>query len=179
MSSLSETAKKHKAEAPERLGFAVFVCSSSRFREWQRKGRVDDPSGDLIVKLLEEAGQRVVLRGVLPDDGAIIHESVLKALEMNDVDAIVTCGGTGVGARDVTVEAVKPLLEKELPGFGELFRRLSYDEVGSAALMSRALAGVAKGKVVFALPGSPQAVRMCVERLILPEAPHIVKHARE
>jgi molybdenum cofactor biosynthesis protein B len=176
---LSETAKKHKAEAPKRLGFAVFVCSSSRFRVWQKKGRADDPSGDLILELLEKAGHSVVLRGVLPDDGTAIRQSVLKALGMDDVAAVVTCGGTGVGTKDVTVEAVKPLLEKELPGFGELFRRLSYEEIGSAALMSRALAGVVKGKAVFVLPGSPQAVRLCVERLILPEAPHIVKHARE
>ncbi len=176
---MSETAERHKAEAPKRLGFAVFVCSSSRFREWQRKGKMNDPSGDLIVQLLEEAGHRVVLRGVIPDDGAVIHQSVLKALGTDDVNAVITCGGTGVGAKDVAVEAVRPLLEKELPGFGELFRRLSYDEIGSAAVVSRALAGVAKGKAVFCLPGSPQAVRLCVERLILPEAPHIVKHARE
>ena len=176
---MSETAERHKAEAPKRLGFVVFVCSTSRFREWQRKGRVDDPSGDMISKLLEEAGHVVVLRGVLPDDGAVIRQSLLKALGMDGVDAVITCGGTGIGARDVTVEAVRPLLEKELPGFGELFRRLSYDEIGSAALMSRALAGVVKGKAVFVLPGSPQAVRLCVERLILPEAPHIVKHTRE
>jgi len=140
---------------------------------------MDDPSGDLVLELLEGAGHTVVLRGVLPDDGAVIREGVLKALGMNDVDAIITCGGTGVAAKDVTVEAIKLLLEKELPGFGELFRRLSYDEIGPAALMSRALAGVAKRKAVFILPGSPQAVRLCVERLILPEAPHIVKHARE
>jgi molybdenum cofactor biosynthesis protein B len=176
---LSETAERHKAEAPKKLGFAVFVCSSSRFREWQKKDKIDDPSGDLILELLEQAGYRVVVRSVLPDDGAVIRQSVLKALVMDDVNAVVTCGGTGVGARDVTVEAVRPLLEKELPGFGELFRRLSYDEIGSAALMSRALAGVAKGKALFVLPGSPQAVRLCVERLILPEAPHILKHARE
>ncbi|UCC32996.1 MAG: molybdenum cofactor biosynthesis protein MoaB [Candidatus Bathyarchaeota archaeon] len=176
---MSETAKKHKAEAPEKLGFAVFVCSSSRFKKWQKRGKIDDPSGDLIVKLLEGAGHGVALRGVLPDDGAVIHQGVLKALGTEEVDAIIACGGTGVGARDVTIEAVKPLLEKELPGFGELFRRLSYDEIGSAASMSRALAGVAKGKAVFVLPGSPQAVRLCVERLILPEASHIVKHTRE
>ncbi len=179
MSLLSETAEKHKAEAPKKLGFAIFVCSSSRFREWQKKGKIEDPSGDLILELLEKAGHNVVLRGVVPDEGAVIRQSVLKALETDDVDAIITCGGTGVAAKDVTVEAIRPLLEKELPGFGELFRRLSYDEIGSAALMSRTLAGVFKGKAVFVLPGSPQAVRLCVERLILPEAPHIVKHTRE
>ncbi len=176
---MSETAERHKAEAPKKLGFAIFVCSSSRFREWQKKGKIEDPSGDLILELLEKAGHNVVLRGVVPDEGAVIRQSVLKALETDDVDAIITCGGTGVAAKDVTVETVRPLLEKELPGFGELFRRLSYDEIGSAALMSRTVAGVFKAKAVFVLPGSPQAVRLCVERLILPEAPHIVKHTRE
>jgi molybdenum cofactor biosynthesis protein B len=176
---LSKTAKKHKAEAPKKLDFAVFVCSSSRFRDWQKKGTIEDPSGDLIVELLEGAGHAVTLRGVLPDDGAVIRQGVLKALETKNVEAIITCGGTGVAARDLTVEAIKPLLEKELPGFGELFRRLSYDEIGSAAVMSRTLAGIAKGKALFVLPGSPEAVRLCVERLILPEAPHIVKHTRE
>ena len=176
---MSETAKRHKAEAPKKLGFAIFVCSSSRFREWQKRGKIEDPSGDLILELLEKAGHNVVLRGVVPDEGAVIRQSVLKALGTDDVDAVITCGGTGVAAKDVTAEAIKPLLEKELPGFGELFRRLSYDEIGSAALMSRTLAGVFKGKAVFVLPGSPQAVRLCVERLIFPEAPHIVKHTRE
>jgi len=84
-----------------------------------------------------------------------------------------------VTVSDVTIETVSPLLEKILPGFGEIFRRLSFDKIGSGALLSRAIAGVAKGKVVFCIPGSPDAVRLCFERLILPEAPHIVKHARE
>ena len=137
---MSKTAEKHKAEAPQKLDFAVFVCSSSRFRDWQKKGTIDDPSGDLIVELLEAAGHAVTLRSVLPDDGAVIRRGILKALETKNVEAIITCGGTGVAARDVTVEAIKPLLEKELPGFGELFRRLSYDEIGAAAVMSRTLA---------------------------------------
>lgn len=89
------------------------------------------------------------------------------------------CGGTGIAPSDITIETVFPFLEKTLPGFGEIFRRLSFDEIGSAALMSRALAGVAKGKVFFCIPGSSNAVKLCFEKLILPEAAHIVKHARE
>ena len=142
--------------------------------------QVDDLSGDLIVKLLEKAGHRVVFRTVVPDDRVLIGRSVGNALGMEDVDAIITCGGTGVSLSDLTIETVRPLLRKTLPGFGEFFRRLSYDEIGSAALLSRALAGVAdKGKAVFCIPGSPQAVRLCLERLILPEVGHILKHARE
>jgi molybdenum cofactor biosynthesis protein B len=103
---------------------------------------------------------------------------VRKALQSQKVDAVITCGGTGISPSDVTIETVELLLDKQLSGFGEIFRWLSYDEIGSAAVMTRAMAGVAKGKVVFCLPGSPQAVRLCVERLILPEVGHIILHAR-
>ncbi len=142
--------------------------------------QVDDPSGDLIVELLEKTGHKVVSRTVVPDDRVLIGRTVGNALGMKAVDAVITCGGTGVSLSDVTIETVRPLLRKTLPGFGELFQRLSYDEIGSPALLSRALAGVAdKGKAVFCVPGSPQAVRLCLERLILPEVGHILKHARE
>jgi len=177
---LSETAWAHKAKAPKRVGFAVIVCSSSRFETVKLKKQMDDPSGDLIVKLLEKTGHRVVFRVVVPDDRVLIGQRVGNALGMKDVDAVITCGGTGVSLSDVTIETVRPLMRKTLPGFGEFFRRLSYDEIGSAALLSRALAGVAdKGKIVFCIPGSPQAVRLCLEKLILPEVGHILKHARE
>jgi molybdenum cofactor biosynthesis protein B len=102
-----------------------------------------------------------------------------SVLGSNDVDAAVFCGGTGITSSDVTIEAVTPFLEKILHGFGEIFRRLSYDEIGSSAVLSRAVAGVANGKAIFCIPGSPNAVRLCLEKLILPEAGHIVKHARE
>ena len=170
----------HKAKAPKKVGFAVVVCSSSRFEMAKSMKRVDDPSGDLIVELLEKAGHKVALRTLVSDDRVLIEQSVGKSLGMKDVDAIVTCGGTGVSLSDITIETVKPLLRKTLPGFGELFRRLSYDEIGSAALLSRALAGITdKGKVIFCIPGSPQAVKLCLEKLILPEVGHIIKHARE
>ena len=177
---LSETAKEHKAKAPKQVRFAVIICSSSRFETVKLMKHMDDPSGDLIVELLENAGHKVVFRTVVPDDRVLIGQSVGNALGMKDVDAVITCGGTGVSLSDVTIETVRPLLRKTLPGFGELFRRLSYDEIGSAALLSRALAGVAdKGKAIFCVPGSPQAVQLCLERLILPEVGHILKHARE
>jgi molybdenum cofactor biosynthesis protein B len=100
-------------------------------------------------------------------------------LNSAELDAVIFCGGTGIAPKDVTIESVQPFLEKTLPGFGEIFRRLSYDKVGSAAVMSRAVAGVAKGKALFCIPGSPDAVQVSVETLILSEAPHIVRHARE
>jgi molybdenum cofactor biosynthesis protein B len=140
---------------------------------------VDDPSGDLIVKLLEKDGHKIVYKVLIPDDKGLIEQKMSEVLGLSEVDAIITCGGTGIAPSDVTIEIVRPMLTKTLPGFGELFRRLSFEEIGSAALLSRAIAGVADGKAVFCLPGSPQAVKLCVEKLILLEAGHIVKHARE
>ena len=109
----------------------------------------------------------------------MIEEAVHSVLSSAELDAAVFCGGTGIALKDITIEIVSPFFEKTLPGFGEIFRRLTYDKMGSAAVMSRAVAGVAKGKALFCIPGSPDAVRVSVERLILPEAPHIVRHTRE
>lgn len=176
---MSESSRRHKAEAPARLGFAVIVVSTSRFETLELMKHVDDPSGDLIVDLLKKAGHRIAYKSLVPDDRGLIGQKMSEALDLDEVDAIITCGGTGIAPSDVTIETVRPMLTKTLPGFGELFRRLSFEEIGSAALLSRAIAGVIDEKAVFCLPGSPQAVRLCVEKLILPEAGHIVKHARE
>jgi molybdenum cofactor biosynthesis protein B len=158
----------------------VITVSSSRYREQQTKRSVTDPSGDLIVQLIKNAGHKVLLHSLVPDDGVLIGKAVGNALGTAGVDVVVTCGGTGIAISDVTIETVRPMLVKTLPGFGEIFRRLSFDAIGSAAVLSRAVGGVAdSGKAVFCMPGSPDAVRLCVERLILPEAGHIVKHARE
>jgi molybdenum cofactor biosynthesis protein B len=176
---MSESSKRHKAQAPTTLKYAIFTCSTSRYNQSKKGEKVEDVSGDLIEMSLKNAGNMVVLRGLIPDDSDLIEKSVNKALKSPDLDAAIFCGGTGITPSDVTIETVSPFLEKVLPGFGETFRRLSFDQIGSPAVLSRAIAGVAKGKAVFCLPGSPNAARLCVEKLILPEAPHIVKHARE
>jgi molybdenum cofactor biosynthesis protein B len=176
---LSETSKEHKAHAPKSVNFAVFICSTSRYQAMQRGEQATDVSGDTIEFLLKKAGHRVLFRRVIADDKVMIEHAVKSVLDNPGVDAAVFSGGTGVTHTDVTIEAVSPFLEKTLPGFGEFFRRLSYDKVGSAAVMSRAVAGVAKGKALFCIPGSPDAARISVELLISPEAAHIVKHARE
>ena len=175
----SETTKKHKAEAPKKLNFALIVCSSSRYEEMKAGKTVEDPSGELIAKLVEDGGHKVIYKTIIPDNSAMIRIELKKLVSDREVDAVIFCGGTGISPSDVTIETVTPLLEKTLPGFGEIFRWLSYQEIGSAAMLSRALAGTVEGKAVFCIPGSPQAVRLCIEKLILPEAPHIVKHARE
>lgn len=176
---MSESTKKHKAIAPKKLKFGIFICSTSRYQELKKGKHVKDASGDLIESLLRNAGHTVSFRKTIPDDKASIEEVMRHALNFADVDAVVFCGGTGIAIADVTVETVSPFLEKVLPGFGEIFRRLSYDKIGSAAVLSRAIAGVARGKAFFCIPGSTDAVRLCFEKLILPEAAHIVKHARE
>jgi molybdenum cofactor biosynthesis protein B len=176
---VSESTKKHKVTAPKQLNFAVFVCSTSRHQEMQKGEKIGDVSGDTIEALLRNAGHRVLSRMIVADDKSMIEEAVHSVLSSAELDAAVFCGGTGIAPKDVTIETISPFFEKVLPGFGEVFRRLSYDKMGSAAVMSRAVAGVAKGKVLFCIPGSPDAVRVSVETLILPETPHIVRHIRE
>jgi molybdenum cofactor biosynthesis protein B len=176
---MSETTKKHKAEAPKKLRFSIFICSTSRYGQVKKGEKVQDLSGDLIESLLRKAGQTVLSRNVVSDDPTMITQGMKDVMSRADVDAAIFCGGTGIAPSDVTIETVTPFLDKTLPGFGEIFRRLSYDKIGSAAVLSRAIAGIAKGKAVFCIPGSPNAVQLCLSMLILPEAGHLVKHALE
>jgi len=164
--------KDHR-EAAEGLGplkGAVITVSDTR-------SVVEDESGRLIRQLLEKEGHRVVAQKIVENDIQLIRETVQDLL-LQAIDFVITTGGTGIGKRDLTIEALSPLLEKALPGFGELFRALSYAEVGSAAFLSRALLGTAAGKVVVCLPGSPEAVRLALDRLLLPELRHLVWGAR-
>jgi molybdenum cofactor biosynthesis protein B len=177
---MSETSKVHKAKAPKTLNFGVFICSTSRYKLIQQgEKEISDIGGDTQVDLLRNAGHNVLFKKIVADDKTIISEAVQQALNMPELDVAIFSGGTGITPTDVTIETVMPFFEKTLPGFGEFFRRISFDRVGSAAVLSRAVAGVAKGKALFCIPGSPDAVHVAVEMLILPESPHIVKHARE
>ena len=148
---------------------AVLTISDTRAME-------TDVSGRAIVNLLEEAGHIVAKRQILRDEPKDVHDVVLS--QIGGVDAIVTTGGTGISSRDSTYEAVTGLLDKRLDGFGELFRVLSYQEIGSAAMLSRATAGVARGTVIFLLPGAENAVQLAMTRLILPELGHVVRELR-
>lgn len=176
---MSETSKRHKEEAPTRLNFAVFTCSTSRYHQMRIGERVEDVSGDYVETVLKNAGHQVTLRKLVPDSKTLIRKCMKQTLASPNLDAAVFCGGTGIAPSDLTIETISPYLEKVLPGFGEIFRRLSFDTVGSSAILSRATAGVSHGKAIFCVPGSPDAVRLCTEKLILPEASHIVKHGRE
>lgn len=177
---MSESSSQHKSGAPQKINFMVIVSSSSRYQKLKARQAFTDPSGDLIVELVKNAGHSVVSREILPDDRVLLGKYVGNAIGSENVDAIIVCGGTGISLTDVTIETLRPMMIKTLPGFGELFRKLSYDEIGSAAIMTRALAGVTdQGKALFCIPGSPQAVKLAITKLILPETGHILKHARE
>jgi molybdenum cofactor biosynthesis protein B len=137
----------------------------------------NDASGDAIAELLRNAGHQVVGRSLVKDDPAAVREVVQAQVTSGQLDVVITTGGTGITSRDSTYEAVSSLLEKRLDGFGELFRMLSYDDIGAAAMMSRATAGLAHGCIVAALPGSESAVRLAMEKLLIPELGHLVQQA--
>lgn len=162
---------QHRAYAPEAVQCAVLTVSDSRTPD-------SDSAGDLIEERLVAAGHKVVERSLLPDEMDPVRAFVVRAIDRADVDALIVTGGSGIAPRDTTPEAVAPLLEKTLPGFGELFRSLSFQEVGPAAMLSRAVAGTAARTVVFVLPGSRGAVQLALERLILPELGHLVGQLR-
>jgi molybdenum cofactor biosynthesis protein B len=162
----------HRAAAKRAVACVIVTVSDTRTAE-------TDQGGNAIADALENAGHSVVSRTIVPDDPVSIAAAVQQALEDRSVEAIVTTGGTGVSHRDSTPEALWPILEKPLDGFGELFRSLSFAEIGPAAMLSRAAAGTARGKVIFMLPGSERAVRLAMTHLILPELGHIVTELRK
>lgn len=163
---------EHKEEAVREVGrltAGIITVSDTRTAE-------TDESGQLLRELLTGDGHQVEGYAIVPDEVEAIRRTVLRFAER--VDFIVVSGGTGMTPRDVTIEACRPLFSKELEGFGELFRMLSYQEIGSAAVMSRAAAGAMGRTMVFCLPGSKAAVRLATERLILPEIRHLISHIR-
>jgi molybdenum cofactor biosynthesis protein B len=161
---------EHKRVSPESITCAIITISDSRTE-------ADDESGKLYRELLTQNGHKILAYALLKNDAAAIKQKVLDLLKMADLQVIITSGGTGLSRRDVTVETVTPLLEKRLEGFGELFRSLSYQEIGTSAILSRAVTGVTSGKVILCLPGSLGATRLALERIILPEIGHMVREA--
>ncbi|MBL8861825.1 MAG: molybdenum cofactor biosynthesis protein MoaB [Planctomycetes bacterium] len=163
--------EQHRREAPASLGFAVVTVSDTRDERTDR-------GGPLLVAAIEAAGHRVVLRAIRRDEADEIAAVVREAVAREDVDLVLLTGGTGIAPRDVTAPTVERLFEGAIPGFGELFRLLSYRAIGPAAILSRATAGLIGGKVVAALPGSPAALELAWREILLPEAGHLVAQAR-
>ncbi len=164
----------HKEETKKRISFAVLTVSTSKY-----EGRGDDRSGIVLKEIIEKAGYAVKEKGLVSDEKDMIIEKVSQFTRNPEIDIIVTTGGTGLAKRDITIESVKPLFEKELTGFNSLFMHLSYDAIGSACVLSRAAAGTIGKKAIFCLPGSPDACSLAMEKIILKEAGHILKHAGE
>lgn len=157
--------EEHRKKGPERVRCAVIVTSDTREVETDR-------SGSTITQLLQDAGHEISDYRIVPNDAVAltdVFESTIKTSQ-----AIIISGGTGVSKRDITVDVLEPLFERRLSGFGELFRHLSYDEIGSATIVSRAVAGTIGTQVIFCLPGSEGAVKLAMKELILPEISHIV-----
>lgn len=172
------TTDEHKRHAQQSYTIEVATISSSRYREKsdsRSPDDADDVSGAIIVDSLRKSGH-VVRYTLLSDDADMIRHWFAKAMG-TDADAIVTTGGTGLAPGDVTIEAIRPLLGKEMPGFGEIFRARSVAEIGYAAMLTRAIAGVVRGRAVFCMPGSPNAVRLGIE-MITSEIGHVIEHAR-
>jgi molybdenum cofactor biosynthesis protein B len=165
--------QEHKHEAPKMVNCKVITVSDTR-------DETTDKSGRLMMDLLEGSGHKIVDYCIVKDETKPIQAEILKGCDREDIDVILTNGGTGIAKRDVTIESVQDLLEKEIVGFGELFRMLSYQEdIGSAAILSRAIAGVVKNKAVFSTPGSSGAVKLAMNKLILPEIGHVVREIKK
>ncbi|MGG1677698.1 molybdenum cofactor biosynthesis protein B [Neobacillus sp. NRS-1170] len=165
--------KEHKQEAPKTVKCKVITVSDTRDKD-------TDKSGKLMIDLLEQAGHKIVDYVIVKDETAPIETEILQGCSRDDIDVILTNGGTGIAKRDVTIETVQNLLEKEIVGFGELFRMLSYHEdIGASAILSRAIAGVVQNKAVFSTPGSTGAVKLAMNKLILPELGHVVREIKK
>lgn len=160
---------EHKKEAPRFVQCKVITISDTRTKQ-------TDKSGTLINQLLSENGHKVVEYCIVKDEETQIREAIITGCHSKEIDAIITNGGTGIAKRDVTIEAVQSIIEKEIPGFGEIFRMLSYQvDIGSSAILSRAIAGVFNDTVILSVPGSTGAVKLAMEKLILPELGHIMR----
>jgi molybdopterin adenylyltransferase len=163
----SEAVRQHREAAPETVRVAILTISDTRTPE-------NDTGGDEIRDRIEGAGHEVVARHIVHDEAPYIRQRLVDLFASSEVDAVITTGGTGISGRDTTYEVAERMIEKKLDGFGEIFRMLSYEEVGAAAMLSRAIAGSTGGKLLACLPGSKNAVSLAMEKLLVPEISHIV-----
>ena len=164
---LPDTVAQHRKESGICAGVAVITLSNSRSLD-------TDQSGDLIQKLIEERGHAVPVRKLIPDNRTVLRATLRELARQKNVHAIIPTGGTGLSSSDITIETVRGMVEKELQGFNALFMLLSYPQARSASMLSRAMAGTIKGKVIFCLPGSPRACKLATESLIIPELGHML-----
>jgi len=163
--------KEHKNSAPKSVNCYILTVSDTRTPE-------TDESGKLIKELLINSSHKITGYKICKDDCDLLHSLLINILSSEETEAVIINGGTGIGERDITIEVIKKLFDKELTGFGEIFRYLSYLEIGASAIMSRASAGVAKNKIIISLPGSKGAVTLGMNKLILPELGHMIREIK-
>jgi molybdenum cofactor biosynthesis protein B len=169
---MSQSTAQHRCDSPKSVRCVVVTVSDTRTFDTDRGGK-------LVADLLIAAGHRVTGREIVRDDPREIEPLVRRLADPSAIDAILITGGTGIAARDQTYETVSAILTKSMPGYGELFRMLSYDEIGPAAMLSRAVGGVLNNVVVLTMPGSTAAVQLAMDKLIVPEIGHLVFEARK
>lgn len=168
---MSQSTQEHRSQSPTRLACAVITVSDTRTLQ-------TDTGGQAAVDRLQAAGHQLLAREIVPDEPDRLRPLLTALAERDEIDAILITGGTGISSRDQTFETVSRMFAKTLPGYGELFRMLSYQEIGPASMLSRSIGGVIGRTVVLTMPGSPAAVRLAMEKLILPELGHLVREAR-
>ena len=168
---MTATHKQHEAHSPPSVRCAVITVSDSRTLD-------TDTGGQTVIDHLTAAGHTVDCREIIPDEPSRMRSLLVSLRDRDDLDVILMTGGTGITSRDQTYETVSELLDKRLPGYGEIFRMLSYQDIGPAAILSRAVGGLIGGKVLLTMPGSPAAVRLAMEKIIVPQLPHLVREAR-
>ncbi len=161
---------EHELHQYVKANFAVLTISDTRNEK-------TDESGKIAKRLIDSEGHQVLAYRIIKNDKALIQTNMKETLQNPRINVIVTIGGTGISKKDLTIESISELLDKKIEGFGELFRNLSYQEIGEAAMISRATAGTVNGKLVFCLPGSKNAVKLAINKLILPGLGHIIKEA--
>lgn len=176
---MSNTSQEHKARAPQHVSFAIVTISTSRYYKKVKGEPFTDVSADLAKKILAASGHDITVKEVVSDEAKMIRECLERLCLDTRIEAVVSMGGTGIAPTDITIETISPLFDKELEGFGEVFRRLSYDQIGTAAILTRCTAGTIHGRAVFCLPGSPHAVETALRTLIVPEIGHILAHPRQ
>jgi molybdenum cofactor biosynthesis protein B len=169
--------KKHKHDVPKDISFALVIVSDSRYNQFINGEKINDDTSPLVRNILYKKNYKLNSHQYVPDDKGKITKQLLHLLS-SEINVIIFSGGTGLGLRDVTIETIEPLFEKKIPGFGELLRKLSYDKIKSASMLSRATAGILKNKIIYCIPGSPNAAEIALEELIIPESGHILKHLK-
>lgn len=168
---------EHRKRAPKSVKVTIITVSSSRYEKASKGMPVKDESGTKAVQMVKEGGHSIVARKLIPDNIKMIRLEILRSLYDEEADVLIITGGTGLTKSDITVESVKPLFEKEIPGFGEIYRMESYKSIGPPSYLSRALAGTIGGKLIFCLPGSPNAVEVGLG-IVIPELGHSVFMAK-